>query len=44
MALRTIYRVIEFMDGWDGTIISTEWIFGRWSPMVAPRLESYSNN
>ena len=35
MAFRTIYRVIEFEDGWNGTVISTEWIFGRWSSMVA---------
>jgi len=27
IVIRTIYRVIEFVDGWDGTIISTEWIF-----------------
>jgi len=43
MVPRTIYRVIEFVDGWDGTIISTEWIFGRWSSMVA-RFESYSHD
>jgi len=27
IVIRTIYRVIEFVDGWNGTIISTEWIF-----------------
>jgi len=25
--IRTIYRVIEFVSGWNGTVISTEWLF-----------------
>ena len=29
------------MSGWNGTVISTEWLFSRWSFVAAFRLESY---
>jgi len=25
--IRTVYRTIEFLDGWNGKIISTQWLF-----------------
>jgi hypothetical protein len=28
---RTVYRLIEFKDGFHGKVISTEWLFGAWS-------------
>jgi RTA1 like protein len=28
---RTIYRVVEFVNGWDGRVISTQWVFSAWS-------------
>jgi hypothetical protein len=27
IVIRTIYRVVEFVDGWNGTVISTQWLF-----------------
>jgi hypothetical protein len=44
MACRTIYRVIEFEDGWNGKVNSTQWFFSKsWSFFAAPSLrwESY---
>ena len=29
------------MSGWKGTVISTQWVFSRWSFVAASRLESY---
>ena len=28
---RTVYRVIEFSDGWNGKVILTQWLFSAWS-------------
>lgn len=28
---RTVYRLIEFKDGFHGKVISTQWLFGAWS-------------
>jgi len=25
--IRTLYRVVEFADGWTGVVISTQWVF-----------------
>jgi hypothetical protein len=37
MACRTIYRVIEFADGWNGKVNSTQWLFSKsWSSFAAP--------
>jgi hypothetical protein len=27
IVIRTIYRVVEFADGWNGKVISTQWVF-----------------
>jgi len=27
IVIRTIYRVVEFVNGWNGTVISTQWLF-----------------
>ena len=27
---RTIYRVVEFVSGWNGTVVSTQWLFSTW--------------
>jgi len=27
IVIRTIYRVVEFVSGWNGTVISTQWLF-----------------
>ncbi|KAF8496771.1 RTA1-domain-containing protein [Russula emetica] len=27
IVIRTIYRVVEFVNGWDGRVISTQWVF-----------------
>jgi hypothetical protein len=37
MACRTIYRVVEFEDGWNGKVNSTQWFFSKsWSFFAAP--------
>ena len=28
---RTVYRLIEFKDGFHGKVISTQWLFSAWS-------------
>jgi len=42
MVCRTIYRVLEFVEGWTGEIMITEWPFSTWSFINVARLESYS--
>jgi len=27
--VRTIYRVVEFVNGWNGKVISTQWLFSK---------------
>ncbi|KAI0303342.1 RTA1 like protein-domain-containing protein [Multifurca ochricompacta] len=27
IVIRTVYRTVEFVDGWDGKVISTQWLF-----------------
>lgn len=42
MVCRTIYRVLEFIEGWNGEIMTTEWPFSTWSFINVARLESHS--
>ena len=31
--IRSVYRTAELSDGWNGTIITTEWPFGPFNPI-----------
>ncbi len=43
MIYRTVYRVIEFVDGWNGKINTTQWYFGKW-PFVTLALAARNPN
>lgn len=30
VACSAIYRLIELSDGWNGKVISTQWLFSKW--------------
>jgi hypothetical protein len=42
MVSRTIYRVLEFIEGWEGKIMNTEWPFSTWSFVDFSSLELYN--
>jgi len=35
LVIRSIYRTIELSDGWTGSVISTQWLFGTSSHLRA---------
>jgi len=43
LLIRSIYRIIGISEGWGGTVLSTQWLFGSFVCLLFPDTETLTS-